>query len=325
MRQGIHEVQRVSMASSEFDEQRWAQRASRLRWLVAIQLVLATVYSWTPLIPRLLRWNDAYTSLIWATCGISTAPLTLLAFWCAFGTSSAAQRRIGGLIGVVYLAGCSLLHEWIRESTLHNSLPTFPGDAQRYSSELAEQFVTSAGIIGLCVCLLAGGLLLGRRWLGELQYFDRPDDDGGGTFTRYQFGIRHLVAVTVLVATVCGLSRGAGNGWPAGTRFDFQGWAQQALFLIAFLGITVVAALGTLLPGALRGRVWRAMAMCLAVSCVYAAAMPNGDWSWWRQAWWWILFNGMLLVGLPAGIIIGSLLVVRSCGYRLIKSAPTSL
>src|SRR5207248_7038601 len=125
-----------------FDEQRWAQRDSRLRWLVAVQLVLATVYAWTPLIPRLLRWNDLYASLMWTACGIATAPLSLLAFWCAFGTTSAARRRIGGLIGVIYLAGCSLLHEWIRDSTWHNSLPAFPGDVHRYSSALAEQFVS---------------------------------------------------------------------------------------------------------------------------------------------------------------------------------------
>jgi len=310
----------VSMASSDFDEQRWAQRASRLRWLVAFQLVLATAYAWTPLIPRLLRWNDLYTSLIWTVCGISTAPVSLLAFWSAFGTASAARRRMGALVGVVYLAGCSLLHELVRESTLHNSFPSSPRDAHRYSSAFIEQFISSAGVLGLYVCVFAGILWLSRRWIGELRYFDDPDNAKANISTRYQFGTRQLFAATILVAIVCGLSRGAANNWPAGSRFDYQGWAQQSLFMIAFLGITVVAARSTLLPGQIRGRIWRAVAMCVAMSFAYAVAMPTGDWAWWRQAWWWILLNGLLLIGLPAGIIIASLLVVRSCGYRLMPN-----
>lgn len=303
----------MSMASSEFDDQRWAHRASRLRWLVAVQLVLATAYAWTPLIP-LLPWRGR-DSLIWAAVGISQAPTALLAFWCALGTSRQAWRQIGGMLGIMYLAARSVLHTFVYDSTLHNTLPSLASDARHYSSVYVEQWISAAGVSAIFVGIFTGVLVVARHWLGELRYIEQPDDARSLAPTRTQFAIRHLMAATMLVAVVCGLSRGASIQW------TWQGETQQGIGILALVAFLLVAARAALTPGPIRGRLWRATMICVLVSWTYTITSGTAgfDPAWWLKSWWWILLNSLASMGLPAGIIIVSLLVVRSCGYRLTK------
>jgi len=280
--------------------------AAKLRSVVAVHCVLATAHVWTPLLPMRL----AYGLAEWSLLGISTAPGAMLGLWCALGSSHPLQRLWGGAGGVVFFAGCTVLREAVRRSTLRFSYRPIPDVMENELAYYARQFGSSLAIWAAMFLIFVGLLMLARLRLGRIQRIGASED--APPAAPAQFSIQYLFAAVTLAAVVCGLSRGACYSW------DWQGPSQQGLYLIAKLAVTVIAAWAALALGPTRGRLWRAVAFAALVGMAYSIAMPTGDWNWWKVAWWWILFNGVLWTAPLAAILIVSLLVVRSCGYRLV-------
>jgi hypothetical protein len=290
----------------------------RLRWLIAIHLLLATVHAWIPLLPTTMRHVPA----LWALTGISVTPMLLLALWCALGTSRLRRQLLGGLLGVLYLGCCTVLREIVRRSQLHDSPPSMP-DLGNTLAHYGIDLLQAMGLTNLFLIIFAGVLRALSPSIEKLQRIPPADDQP--IAGRPQFSIQHLLAGVTLAAVVCGLSRGASYRWPPWTPVDWQGLSQEGLFVIADSAVLIAAARGALSPGPIGGRAWRALAFAALVGIAYSIAMPSGDLAWWVAAWWWILLNGILLMTLPAAILIASLLVVRSCGFRLVPlrtSAP---
>jgi hypothetical protein len=281
-------------------------KIARLRLLLAVHLLLATLSAWQPFIPM----GQGFAPLRSALVGASVAPTLLLAFWCGLGTSSRTQRWLGGFLGVGYLAIWWPMQQLMWRVVSWRSYRVPVGEPTLPYSFYADQWVRTFVLGCLLLSIFAGALLIVRRWKAELRYSDRPD--GPHPAMQTQYSLRHLLIGLTIVAAICGLSRGARDQGP------WQGWAQQGLFVMAFLAVLLVSIPAALAPRPVGGRVGRALLVSLLASVVYSLAMPSGDLAWWMTAWWWILLGGLLWIGLPAAIFIASLLVVRSCGYRLV-------
>jgi hypothetical protein len=280
--------------------------AARLWLLLIANLLVATSSAWTPLVPM----GQAFLPLNAALVGASVAPSLLLAVWCGLGGGSRWSRLLGGLLGVAYLALWWPMQQFMWRFTRWMTYRLPVDDPVVPFSFYANQWLRTFLLGCLIFAIFTGAMLLIRRWKGELRRVDRADHQP--TETRRQYSLKHLLIGITLVALVCGLSRGARTPGP------WQGSAQNGLFVTAFLAVLLSVVPAALVSGPAWGRIARAFIVVFAAGAGYSFAMTRGDWGWLISAWWWILLGGALQIGLPAAILIGSLLVVRSCGYRLV-------
>lgn len=287
-------------------DQATTNQVVRLWLLLAANLLVATLSAWVPFVPM----GQAFSPLTAALTGASVAPKLLLAVWCGLGTSSRWQRLVGGVLGVAYLAIWWPLQQFMWRFVRWMSYRLPVDDPAPPFLFYAGQWLRSFFIGCLIFGIWAGAMLLLRRSKSELRCGERLDEQP--LAMRTQFSLWHLLLGLTAVGIVCSLSRGARISGP------WQGWAQNGLYVMAFLAVLLSAVPATLAVRPVRGRIGRALLVTFFASAVYSLAMPSGDLAWWISAWWWILLGGALHIVLPAAIFIASLLVIRSCGYRIV-------
>jgi hypothetical protein len=254
--------------------------------LVAIHLVLA-------LLPFCYGWvppHVRYMPIIWLIGSITVAQTMLLGFWLGMGTNPWRWRVIGTILGCAYLG-----------------LPMF-GGAPLQSLMYA-----------VIVLLLGSMFLVMRRWW-VLQKLTTntifPAVPSG-----FQFSIFHLLVLTSVAALVLALARSARlAGPPDSAWFGVFMWG---LMLSTFAINAVSSVLATLAVHACRPKLiatfmvslFLGMALCLVMSrpVTGAPALP-----------WWISLGGLYITTCLTLIIVLTLLVVRSSGYRLIPRSLTS-
>jgi hypothetical protein len=125
----------------------------------------------------------------------------------------------------------------------------------------------------------------------------------------FQFSIRHLLLVTALVATVLGIGRGIRSN--SGTQSDAVGVATFPPCFIMVQLATLWAALGIGRP---IPRLAVVVPMALIVGAIPSFYLPRPT-----EVAILQLFIWPAIVGLQAIITAASLLVVRSCGWRLVS------
>ena len=263
--------------------------SGRLRVLVAVHLAMGMVPAATSMVPSEVR----FMPVILALTAIPAAQWALLCFWAGLGTSRWKGRLVGTLLGVAYLTFWPVVSQMLSRQQARTSL-------------LAEYMVGFA-VNAFLVSLFAGGLFLARRWIGALHVVSGPDAQL--SHSRFQYSILHLLVITAVLAVLLGLTRSAraadtpGIGWRYGSIL--------ALTAVAFLGNIVCAAWATL---GRRSVVWPIalvllVAVLVGIDMALAARLD--------VLWWWLVPSMALATTLCTTIVATSLLVVRSCGYRL--------
>jgi hypothetical protein len=150
------------------------------------------------------------------------------------------------------------------------------------------------------------GFLMVRRRV-QLRW---PISSRATTRDYVRFSIRNLLLLTAHIALVLmfvHLARDDATPPSAGK------WALATVLGIGiFFGTTVLAALAALSAGRPAPRIAAATAIAGLLGVAFSFALRHDDIA------WWLVPCGALITIVPTLIVAGSLLAVRSCGYRLV-------
>jgi hypothetical protein len=291
------------------EQRRPLATALKLWSLVAVQLAVVAI----PAMEPMLRWRIPinYWEMLRPLVHLDLGPLLLLAFWCGLGTSSAARRLLGGIAGLSFLAMCEVVVAVVSER--------YFGFYRSFALPQGWPYVLYPAIFGrlaVLMCVVAGVMLAFRIWVADLQHFHRAQSLHRAKPTQYS--LRHLFIATAITAVFFGLDRAAPRsifGW-------MPTWAEQGLWLFACLVATLAAMWAMLSSGPWRGRAGLSFVVTLLAGAAYSIAVFGRG----------VTFPGSLIglrglseIVLPASNFTLSLLIVRSCGYRLVaKRRPDS-
>jgi hypothetical protein len=222
------------------------------------------------------------------------------------GMSSAIRRITGGVLGVVYVCSWQLIAFPVSDVPI---------------SELVSNFLNSILQIGLVVGLLGGAFLAVRCWAAHLQYQETWDDRPRPG--RRQFSILHLLLITSVAALILGLARGSRD---VSNQFDWPYMALMALCFVIFFVNTLCAVWAALAVGPVHWRLTLVFSIALLLGLAILLPMyppqshPNAP----RLPSWLGPSQVLAMTLVPLGIVVVSLLVVRSCGYRLVANRQKS-
>ena len=231
---------------------------------------------------------------IWALFSVSCGQLMLLSFWVGMGTSKTIWRLLGALLGCPYVAAAPFLYLILS--------PDFAAE------RMSDQLIGVSLFCAFVVLLLAGGFLLMRRWFCELR---RIPDPAASARSRFQYSILHLLLFTSIVAVVVGLTRSARTAEALHTT----GWQAMAGNLLLLVGLLVNSLCAARAPLGTE-RIGLPVFLVCVVAILFGVAV--GVALRWDRSVWWVFPCTVLAVSLPTVIVVVSLLVVRSCGYRII-------
>ena len=228
------------------------------------------------------------------------AQLMLLSFWAGMGTSKPVHRRLGTLFGVVYVGIWPVVGAFLSPYAQAPSIASIVLD------------LSSKGIM---VMLFAGVFLLFRRAGTELRRVADPAEaDAAG---RFQYSILHLLLIISVAAVVLGLVQSVrGPDQPPTSAWRIV--AVAALVLVSMLFNLFCAAWAVLSPGrtGLRVSLVLLISTFLGIALSLATKMDQGP--------RWLFVAQILVFVVPTVIVVVSLFVVRSCGYRLVRKGPPS-
>jgi hypothetical protein len=229
--------------------------------------------------------------------GIYLSQSILLAVWVGLGIQAREPRILVLVFGTLLLqlrGTCSLLSMLL-------------SDAMR-PGFLFEYFAYGIAPFYASTVLMAVAFALFRLRVAHLVDVSRSDEPGARYDAPWQYSLKLLLGITLGASILLGLSRLAVGIPNTLTLFGFE--SLEPSLLGSAVGIC--AAWATLSPG----NVWSRMAITLALSAV-GGALPllplvDGDPApvLAQSAAWFV----------AALILVLTLLVVRSCGYRLVRN-----
>lgn len=265
----------------------------RLKMLVAGHLLASTAQAAALLMPAHVN----YLPSMWALMSLAIAQLILLSFWAGMGSQRIVVRLSLAMLGSVYLAALPLLG---------SILASRPGTSQ---TDLSEEFLQAAGGYGALIVFLTAIFAAARRWYMELRLTSAAEQIIQAK--HYQFSILHLMVVTTVAAIVLALMRFASGAAAA----DWQRAAGDVLMVVALVINALCASWAALAVGPVQLRVGVVLfvAPLLGSAEAFSGSGPS--------VVWWLSPVFAMFLALPSAIILGTLLVVRSCGYRLVARA----
>jgi MFS family permease len=267
--------------------------------LVAVHLVLCT----TPLLAAFIPGSPWMLPLVWTTAVPGLGALMTLSFWLGMGGGGLVFRFVGAVVGVGYIAVWSALGSW---------LPQRP--AAWTMASMFEQFAAQVGMPALIVGTFGLGFLIARRWW-SLQWQAAPRDVRRHGWRQYSLlSMLVLITVIALVLMFVRFSRAEGNRSPDTWRWVVISVVGCGIYFVNTV-LAAHAALGSrpLVPRILAALV---IAALLGVAMSFAARHD--------QFAWWFVASFSFSMALPTLIVIGSLLVVRRYGYRLVAVRASS-
>jgi len=149
-----------------------------------------------------------------------------------------------------------------------------------------------------------------RRWWVIGYPIDCPNVEDKRSL---RFSLLGLIAITTLVAIVVTLSRATRSS----INSDSAGFmaASFGLFLLAFLANTYFAVHAILRPGRVASSLLLVMLLSSLLGVALSLAMGQDD------SGVLMVLAGAVISVAPTLVVVGSLLVVRSCGIRLVRQS----
>ncbi len=254
--------------------------------------------------PRQVVENEPAWYLIWLG-GLLAQPC-LLAVWAALIRRPFFQRVPEALF---FAALVGLVEVW----NMHRA-------AGEHSAEVIEGLAASLGAVLLCTLLLAV-----VRWRMRWQI---GHGRGGEVSSGLQFSLRQLLAWTTAIAIILAMARWIARGEPADNASS-SGMQEMvlltacAIFLPALCLPTVLACIGLVLADGRRVAfaVWAVFAAAMAPVVFYSTALlvaflvlSSGGLN--ETIIDLVVYAGWFEIGF-LGVLLGSLFVLRVCGYRL--------
>ena len=269
---------------------------SRLWLLLAVHLIMGVAPVW------MFQGSGSVAMLpvIWAIAALSLGQAMLLAFLVGMAPAGLAARIGGGLLGAAYLSLWQAMGE------------TF-GPGGSHQSFVASYLRTLPMMAGI-VAIIAGMFLLIRLRGTTLRRLS--PDELVGVSSKVRYSVHNLLLIMSVCAVVLALAKHLEQDVSATGLDGWQMAAEAALFLIIFPINTACAAWAALKPTGVLLRT--AFVAIVALFLGAAMSLSAGQFG---QAWW-LWASGMLIPLLSTAVVYLSLLVVRSCGYRLVPRLP---
>lgn len=265
----------------------------RIRRLVATLLILCAAPVLTLLIPN----NVYYMPLLWATSSLPLGALMTLSFWVGLGKRPARVKLLWGMLGAIYVAAWTIAPSLIVYAL--SSDPDTLGSPQDYLLSVAPY---------LALVAVFGGMftLIGRYWS-----LATVNDGDSKSPSRSQFSVLNLLLLTTVVAILMALIRQSRSSATSDSVFAMLVTAILAFAI--YFGNTACAAFAALAPTPIKRNC--VLVLCISVLFGFAISLAAGH----DRVGWWLVANGPLMSVMPTAVVLVSLLVVRSAGYRLVR------
>lgn len=282
--------------------------ARGLKWLVAVHLVL----SLSPGVPALPTNHQWLRSLRELTMGIPSAQMMLLIFWAGMGTSRLWTRLAGAVLGMVILdlmASLSFFLTEFPEQWVPFHLAFFLTETPE---SISSGFYPKTWLWDSCLVLFLAGLcrlIWGR--IAELRYLPFPERTLPHAW--FRFSIRHLLALTAVIAILLGMACSKRSPRAGEALVGYQTFLRISVPLVSVYGMWAVLGLGRLR--------WQIPLVTLVTIVLVGADMGITDGVDVYPLSFDTFIWSLNVTFMPVATVVGSLLVVRACGYRLI---PTS-
>ncbi len=263
---------------------------------ITVLLVAHLVIAMAPATMGLVTFSEDSLLFIWAVSSVPFAQIMLLALWISLGYGKPINKIFAALLGTAYISFWHAL-----------GTKLLGGESQ-----LVEIFIRDGIQILATLAALSGVMLCIRRWLGIIQHFSDPEPLDASAQTRYS------------LFTALGMTT-AGSFFMALFRISMERGESQSsaapiahvLLIMTTLSLLMVSTIwAALAPGIVRYRMAAisVLAVLLGVSLAISAGHTPAQGGWWRLA------GATLIVIVPTTIICGSLLYLRVCGYRLVRT-----
>jgi hypothetical protein len=276
---------------------------ARIKILVAMHLLLGM----TPAVGIIVFSNSM--SIAWLMYVVHTfynfgfflsllsVQTMLLSFWIAMGTSKGIKRLIAGFLGSAYMM------MWPSIGILLSQSASYPEESPRVA------FLNSFPMICATILISAGIIILILRRSIELHRVSDPEITIAPK--RIQFSILHLLMILSIAAVALGLAKNAALDPAPPTVFQI---ALVYSWYIVFCIISTIclawAALGT---DRLVLRFFAAIIVVILLNIIDLIFKYQSQWELRQEIGASIITIGLVSI---------SLLVVRSCGYRLVPKTP---
>ncbi len=279
---------------------RAGQMPLRIKLLIAAHFALGAM----PVLGMRLALSSRGGGLLWliqlAFCG-PIAAILLASFWA--GMVERRTRRVLAILG---------------GASAYLSLFTFG-----LIISGAEELWAVAGFFaaGVAIYLAVGLAMMGvwivvrRRW-AALQFVD--PGDRRRRFPPSQFSIQALLILTFAVALNLALNRiSRGQDLHAAVRVV----CNTASVAVSFSAVMLAAAWSALFPGPVRWRLATFAIAALSLGAAQTLGLSAANLN--SQAGRAVTLMSIVQFAVPAALFAASLIVIRSCGYRLVPLAKT--
>lgn len=282
-------------------------RNHRLLWLVVALMVVSAA----PLLEPVLclgidevaqSWEQRMVSrtISVALTSVSVGVLLTLSFWVGMGGQSIFKRLLGGVVGATYVSFWPELLNRIEWSKLP------PGISVPW-----EEHATGVLLNVVVVLLFGAAFMTLRRWWK----FDQTPSTRAEVAGKMQFSLPAILLVMTGSAVLMAGVRASRES----VSENGEGWVTTVVVLLALCFANLVgAAFAALSPYAVR--LYCLMALGTSALLGIAMAIATGED---ENSWWYV--DGSLPGLVPAAIVILSLLVVRSAGYRLVRKGASEM
>ncbi len=281
-------------------------RNKRILWLVIalmtlcaapmLELVLCVDVDQPGLTWRQLMVSRAISSALFS---VPSGVLLLLSFWVGLGRQSIFKRLLGGVVGAAYVAFWPGLVAEIAWSSLPPEI-SYPW----------EEHATSVLMNLAAVAVFSAAFMTLRTWW----QLDPTPSCHAEVTGKTQFSLLAILCVMAGSAVVMAGVRASRNALN-----EMQEATVTTIVVVfsIYLANAVGAMFAALSPHAVRRHCLTALGTSLLLGV--AASLATGQ----DQNEWWFV-EGSLLGMAPAAIVILSLLVVRSTGYRLVRKSSNN-
>lgn len=270
---------------------------SRIRWLIAAHVVLAAA----PLLAMFIQPDGPMVPLLWALISLPFGAMMTLSVWVGLGRTRLLWRVLIGLTASFYLA------VW----PFANNSASLPGRPS--IGEWFMRYLEAVGPYSILLFLFSGVfMLIGLRFsLVHIERDEIPSHRQGLRFSMLQ-----ILAVMSIVAVVLSLARAMRESH-GGADSTWDWLVLNAFVFVVFIVNTACAAFAALGLGKFTRNVGMVLVVSILLGIAMAIAMRSDDMPW--------LFAGNILIAfVPTATTLVSLLIVRSCSYRLIRRRSES-
>jgi hypothetical protein len=235
----------------------------------------------------------------WVCEGVLVAQPCLLGMWLGLGSTARSKRVAGALLG---LLGCAAIFAFIQWSVQGRG----GGFVALFGLMSIVTLVLAIGPAAVCCAL--------RKWRSQLLLIET----GGSSCVTdgLQFSLRHMLTFVTIVAILLSIGRSARTflGEYNTSLEIVQTLTFMGLLILCFTSVTLGTIWATLGFGSPHVRLVVVIILAFLVGVLFSYSAGNSIEDFWRMP--------VEMVG-AATFAIGSLLLVRRAGYRMVVQAGT--